>query len=299
MSKYWLILKERWQASSDKKLFFNWVILRLKKIFRFDFLDHPTNSDLEPIDIVIPTVSKDHSLLEKVLASLKNIKQPINKIYIVSQPDEFIKAFCLQHQCVFVDERSVLGYGKEAITYQFSNLDRRGWIFQQLLKLSGNKFVERENYFIVDSDTILIRPHSLLEKGKFVLFENEEWNEPYFTAFKKMFGYPVQSRLSFTSHMMIFNTNRLKEMKDELENRNGQSWDQVYLSTIDQTEQSCVSDYDTYAGWLWIHYPETITRKPLYNCTRHRDELNSLEELTKKYDKKYRSISFHSYHLKK
>lgn len=294
-NKYWSIIQTRWQSSPDKSLFLNWVWLRIKKILHIKFSDQCQKDNREVVDVVIPTISKDHQLLETVIASLDNLCQRINKIYIISQPNEFIEKFCREHDCIFVDETSILGYGKEAITYQAGGLDRRGWLFQQLLKLSGDKIVEQKNYFVLDSDTVLIKPHNLIEKGKFVFWENEEWHQPYFNSFYKLFGYKVKNRLSFTSHMMVFNVNKLAEMKQELEKASGKPWDQAYISTANPNEPSCISDYDTYGSWLYLHYPEQITRKPLYNRTLTRDKLAKKEELTANYKNRYRSLSFHSY----
>src|SRR3990167_6504843 len=122
-----------------------------------------------------------------------------------------------------------------------------------------------------------------------VFFENEEWHEPYFRAFEKMFGYKAKNRFSFTSHMMIFNVENLKKMKNELEIKHKISWDKIYLSNIDEREMSCVSDYDTYANWVFYHFPEKVIRKPLYNRSISRTELSNLENLKEKYKNKYKS----------
>src|SRR3989344_947985 len=294
MGKYLEIIKNRWQSSKNKFLFLNWVFLRIKKVFRIDFYDD-CEKKTGKVDLIIPTVSKDYVLLEKYLESLKNLCQEINKIYVVSGHNKEILSFCARHNLIFIDENSVLGYGKETIKYIVSGVDRSGWIFQQLLKLSGEKFIDMEKYIIVDSDTILINKHSFLNGNKFVFFENEEWHEPYFRSFEKMFGYKAKNRLSFTSHMMIFNVENLKKMKNELEIKHKMSWDKIYLSNIDEREMSCVSDYDTYANWVFYHFPEKVIRKPLYNRSISRTELSNLENLKEKYKNKYKSISFHSY----
>lgn len=270
------------------------IILRILRAFKFRF--NVKDFDNRPVDTVIITTSKDYELLERHLESLKeNLRQDINKIYLVSLPQKEIMDFCASHNVTFIDERWVLGYGKESITYTVNGADRSGWIFQQLLKLSSDKFVEMENYIIVDSDTILINKSSFLEKGKFIFFENEEWHEPYFRAFKKMFGYSTKNGLSFTSHMMIFNIKNLKLMKNELENKHGMAWDKVYLSNIDEKEMSCISDYDTYANWVLCNFPEKVITEPLYNTSFNRTKLLHLKESMKNLKNEYKSISFHGY----
>jgi hypothetical protein len=292
--KYYLwIIKTRWQ--SNPLLFGYWLLLRIKKFFKIDFLTECSDQEIQ-IDIVIPTVSKDYALLQEVVTSIRqNICQSINKVYIVSRNDKDIIDFCSANNCQFIDELTILGYGKNAISYTVQGIDRSGWMFQQLLKLGADTFTESENYFVLDSDTILINKHSLLENGKFVFFQNEEWHKPYFRSFKKIFGYSAPTKLSYTSHMMIFNHEKLTVMKQEMEQKHRISWDQVYLSTIDPNEASCISDYDTYANWLLYNYPELVINRPLYNKPLPRSEFKPLGQLQEEYSSKLKSLSFHSY----
>lgn len=294
MKHYLNIIQSRLQSRKSFSIILAWHILRIKKLLKIDFnIKDPSDTK---IDLVIPTVSKDFDLLQEVLkAAKKNIVQPINKIFIVSRKDLTIEKFCSDNGYVFVDELSVLGYGKDAITYMVGNVNRNGWMFQQLLKLSGEKFVEMENYFVVDSDTILIRPHSLIENGAWTFFQNEEWNQPYFDSFKTLLGYDAPTTLSYTSHMMIFNTDNLRRMKKELEEKHGISWDKAYVSTASPTEPSCISDYDTYANWVLYNLPGKVKNRVFYNKGLSRDYFASWEELAKKYGRKYNSLSFHSY----
>jgi len=268
-------------------------LLQLKLFFKIGF--EPKNPAQKEIDIVIPTISKDFSLLDNVISSLKNLKQTVNKIFIVSQENDEIISFCKKNNLVFIEEKSLLGYGKEKIDYQVNKIDRSGWIFQQLLKLSGDKIVEKEDYLVLDSDTVLTATNSFVDNNRFVFYQNKEWHQPYFESFKKIFGYTTKNKLSFTSHMMIFNKKLLSEMKQEMEKRWGKSWDQVYLMTINNKEASCVSDYDTYANWVLYHHPNLVTEQPFYNKSLSRKKLDSLSTLEKNYGKRYKSVSFHSY----
>lgn len=271
------------------------LYLRVRKAAKVDFA--PEEARGESIDIVIPTVSKDHDLLLCSIESIKmHLMHPINAVHIISNESAEMREFCLKHSFDFINERDLYGYGPREIDYKVTGKNRAGWIFQQLLKLSGDKFVKMKNYLVVDSDTLLIRPHLFIKGGKFVFFQSEEYHSPYFRAFKNMFAYPVQSRLSLTCHMMIFNIELLKEMKDELETKHGMSWDKVYLSTIDDTESSCISDYDTYANWVHVNHPEKVLFTPFYNVSLARSFLAPLPELVKKYSDRYKSLSFHHYH---
>jgi hypothetical protein len=296
MKSYLFLIKSRMLSKKWLLLIVSWHIVRIKKIFCIQFKRNSNVASNAKIDIVIPTISKDFDILSEVIAGIKkNISHPINKIYIVSKDTADINSFCINNGCIFIDEIKVLGYGKNKITYCVNGVDRSGWMYQQLLKLSGDEFVEMDNYFVIDSDTVLINPHTFIEKEKFVFLQSEEWHEPYFKVFKKIFGYDAPTLLSFTSHMMIFNKKMLKEMKEEMKTKHNKEWGEVYAGTANKTEASCVSDYDTYANWVLYNYPEKTKGVIFYNKGLARNHFDTLTALEKKYSNKYNSLSFHSY----
>jgi hypothetical protein len=90
--------------------------------------------------------------------------------------------------------------------------------------------------------------------------------------------------------MMIFNKNLLGQMKRELEARTQQSWFDAYISTSSRTEQSCVSDYDTYANWMLRNYPEKALIRPFRE--HHVDQLAILEymELVDKHNRGVQAV---------
>ncbi len=291
--KYIEILANHYRSRENLRLFIWWLALRLMKRLKIGF--GYRNCDVSrKIDIVIPTISKDFEILSLVVQSLRFVEQRVNKIYIVAPKDPRIEKFCIDNNLTFVDEISVLGFGKNYIHYCVDGKDRSGWLFQQLLKLSGDRFVEMDDYLVVDSDTVYVNRNCFVCKGKYVLYANEEWHQPYFRSFRHLFGYDAPTKWSLTSHMMIFNKNLLGQMKRELEARTQQSWFDAYISTSSRTEQSCVSDYDTYANWMLRNYPEKALIRPFYNQNVLRSDIKALDVLCATYRSQH-SISFHSY----
>ena len=175
------------------------LLLKIKKLLLVGF-ERDTQKKPPKIDIIIPTVSKDFALIGNVIGSFSKLNHEINKIYVVAPQNQEIIDYCSSRNLNFVDEKTVLGYGKEAIDYKVNGVDRSGWMFQQLIKLSGERVVEMDNYFILDSDTIIADNFSLIENGKWIFYQNEEWHAAYFEAFYKMFGYKTRNTLSFTSN---------------------------------------------------------------------------------------------------
>jgi hypothetical protein len=250
-----------------------------------------------PIDVVIPTVSKDFDTLSTVISQLKiNLENKVNSIFIVSKEEESIINFCKENNLNFINENSVLGYSKEKIKYEVSGIDRSGWLFQQLLKLSSESFVTSENYLVTDSDTILINKHNFIDdKNRFVFQMSEEWHTPYRKTFEKIFGYKPQTKLSFVSHMMIFNKKILSEMKTEIESIHNKKWDSVIIENINNSELSCFSEFETYGNFIKNKYPEKIKLVPFYNLSLHKNQLHDIKNLINKYKENYNSLSFHDY----
>ncbi len=275
--------------------FAEWHKLCAAWLLRAGF-DDDTLPDGVEVDVVIPTVPKDLELLDGVLAGIRRyLGHPIGTVYIVAPRCDATVDFCREHDCVFADERTLLGYGKEATPYVALGQDRSGWLFQQLLKLAAADLVQRDHYLVIDSDTILIRRHVFTHAGKYLFLTSGEWHPPYFSAFRELFGYPAPRSISYTAHMMLFNREHLRAMKAELEVRHGLRWDRAYQSCTSPDEPSCTSDYDNYAYWMWHRHPDAMQDRPFYNASLPRGRLGSLAELREIHGEKWKSLSFHSY----
>ena len=95
--------------------------------------------------------------------------------------------------------------------------------------------------------------------------------------------------------MMLFNVDKLREMKAEISLLHGSSWDKAYIDCCETTEMSGISDYDTYAQWLVKKYPNEVIIKPFYNKSVPRAKHSDIDYLSNFYSSSYNSLSFHSY----
>lgn len=294
-------IKTRLGIRHQFSLVTNYIWLHIKQILKIDFVEDCllVNENKEKIDVFIKTVNWDRAIMKIMLESIKrNMCNCLGEVYIVSRAEEDLIIYCKENGYNFINEKSVLGYDKEHIKYEVNGKDRSGWVFQQLIKLAGDKYVKTRRYLTVDSDTILINKHIFLEginNDKVVFRHNTEWHDAYFRSFEKLFGYEAPTRLSFTSHMMLFDVEYLREMKKEIEIKKGKSWDDAYIDLADPKEASSMSDYDTYANWVLYNHPENVITRPLYNSGVSRSNFDSLNKLTNKYSKKYKTISFHNW----
>lgn len=284
------------KRSVELDLIYFYVVLKIKKIFKIGYTPNKIETE-KHIDILIVTTSKDFELLNEVVKSTTKINHIIDTIHIVGPNDIQITDYCSKNNLKFIDENSILGYSKDTINYFPNGIDRRGWFFQQLLKLSGDKLVTNNDFFIIDSDTIITDNIDLIDKrGRYIFYQSEEWHHPYSRAFEILFGYKRKSCLSYVSHMMIFNKGLLGEMRNEIEKKHGVSWDEAHKKTIDNEEQSCVSEYENYANWVRINKANKFSELPLYNLSLPRSKLGFFKNNLNLYYKKYKTVSFHSYH---
>ena len=289
IKKIFLFLKAR---NFNPVIITSLVLICIKKILKIGLKEKEYKQ--EEIDVVIPTISKDYILINKVIDSLKYVKQNINKIYIISNNNEEIRNFCKLHNIVFVNEDLVLGYNKSHINYNVFGIDRSGWIFQQLLKLASDKIVEKENFLILDSDTFFIKDISFIKNnGKFCLQQSCEWHQKYFDVYKILLQQKRVNTFSCVSHMMLFNKKILSDLKSEIEKKNNKTWDRAILDLIDDSDTSYFSEYETYANFVKSNYSGKVYFKVFFNKAFKRDCLYKID--IKKYSKKYNSLSFHEY----
>ena len=104
-----------------------------------------TGASLE-IDIVIPTAYKDIKVLPLCLEGVKNcVQDKIREIYVISTDNDEVKRICSNHSCKFINEKELMGFSPSDMTK--IREDKRGWLYQQLIKLCGN-IGTCENYLV-------------------------------------------------------------------------------------------------------------------------------------------------------
>lgn len=254
-----------------------------------------TPSNLK-IDIIIPSIKKDFVVLPYTIASArKNIKHPIVNIYVVSPDSEEIKTFCAEKNCIFVDENRVLPITKKDIEYNVNGLDRSGWLFQQFLKWSGDEFCSQEYYLVLDSDTIFVTPRVFEKQGKIIFNFSDEYHKPYFDIYERLLNIKANCPVSFTSHHMLFQVTRIKELKRLIEKKFSMKWHEAILFLLNKNQVSGCSDYETYGQFMFLKYRNDILIEYWHNLSLKRDLIRDVSLLSKKFAGKYKTISFHSW----
>lgn len=211
----------------------------------------PDASDT-PLDVIIPVISKDLDILPYCLEGIKiNVANSIKNIYLVGPNEKSIKEFADKYNLIFVEENSVLGFGPKDLNYVTKNgTNRSGWLFQQLLKLSGN-IGDCENFITIDADHILLKPHVFITSdGKYVFYRSQEFHWQYVLSNFKLLGRFRIPLLSYVAHKMVFNKSELLKLKKHIEKRSGLPWTEAIINTIDRVDISSFSEFELYANFV-------------------------------------------------
>lgn len=224
------------------------------------------------------------------------ILHPITNIYIVAPPSsKKLREIAKKHNCIFVDETSILGFDKEAINYKVNNINRNGWIYKMLINLAADTVCKSRYILILDADTCFIAPQIFLHKDRPLFNLSNEYHQPYFDATKRLLGIRHRLSRSFITHYMLFDAEILKSLRTTIESKWHKPWHQAIIDVIDKTETSGFADYETYGDY----YMATAKKRPILNYWSNEsltvDSFDDLEKITKSLRRSFRSISLHNY----
>jgi len=251
--------------------------------------------DKKEIDVVIPVTNKDLHILPLCLEGVRNcISNPVRDIYIVAKNTDEIVEFCANHGTKFVDETKVLGFGPEELNIVTKdNVNRSGWLFQQLLKLSGS-IGTCENYLCIDADHVLIRKHTFVDSfGTPVFYMSYEQHEPYYRNIRNLLPNVPLTDLSYVAHKMIFNRKKVMELHETIQKNNnveGTLWWEKIVNSLDLNTHSGFSEFETYGNFVKekLHRPWLQKRLPY-------SKMANYTELREKYAGHRASLTFPDY----
>ncbi|WP_342745685.1 DUF6492 family protein [Paenibacillus herberti] len=249
---------------------------------------------LPRIDVLVPAIEKDLHTLPRAIRSVRSqVRHPIGEIIIVAPRKDSIVSLCRSNGWRFVDENTVLPLGKKDIHYRSARWERSGWLFQQLLKLSGDKLCSADYFLVIDADTVLIRPHTFRTGGR-TTFYTRSWTQPeYLRMHTRLMGRKASAPRSLVTHYMLFEKKKLREMKSDIEVRHGMSWHRAILTKLDRKQQFGFSEYETYGNFVYSRDPGSVRLLTAQNRALHTGVSSLTPERTKELAAKYRSVSFH------
>jgi hypothetical protein len=215
------------------------------------------------IDFVIPCHPKDFQSLRLCINGLKNITC-VNRVFVISKDDPLIEGVChisesLYDEYVTKEKINNIWLEKNPILSY-----RTKWIYQQFLKLLSVKIIKdlTHSFVVVDSDTIFLRDVQFNSK-LFYYCRAEEYHKPYLEPIKKLFS--IENTIGFSAicHHMIFNKEKLTTMIEDIENRFVGEFASIVLGILDYREGSCFSEWDTYANYMILNFPEMCQQRQL------------------------------------
>ena len=217
------------------------------------------------IDFVIPCHPKDFPSLKICVTSIKENISIVNRIFIICNDNPNIDGvihFPEQNYGEFIDREKIA----EKFRQHCPNLlYRTKWIYQQFIKLFSAKVISEltDSYVIVDSDTVFLKDISF-NPDKFYYCKAEEYHKPYLEPIKKLFDVEETIGFSTICHHMIFHKKTLNEMIENVKKTfKSDSFFDTVLSTLDYTESSCMSEWDLYANYMLLNYPEMCQQRQL------------------------------------
>lgn len=251
---------------------------------------------LSPIDILIPATAKDFLTLPYVVNyAIKNIRHHITNIFIVVPTGTDVCSSLAAIKNLYFIEEDFFNINRALFdSYIIGDLDRRGWLLQQFIKLSGDKLCEEDKFLVLDADTVIVKEQSFECNGKDILLFSDEYHWPYYDCFEKIFEYKTSDRISFVSHHMLLDKHFLRAMKEEIEYKNHDQWIAAIVKNCDFTNPSCFSEYETYGHWMLKNNRKKILRQYFYNKAFPREYIKNINNLIYK-NKNIKSLSFHSY----
>lgn len=271
--------------------------LWLKTIFHKDINFYQNiHSDL-PIDIVLAAIDKDYKVLVYVINSIrKYIMHPIGKIIIISPKSNKIIDLCNRNNCYFIDESLVLPITKGDINYKVDNINRDGWLFQQLLKYAADRYCINQYYLVTEADTVFLRPRIFEKNNKILLpCSHQLCHIPYFNSYKAIFGKEIRPLVNFTTHHTLINKKRLNQLKLDIEHNCKKPWYRAIIENIDKTDGSAISDYETYGQYMYNNYRNEVQLEDWSNISLKRSSFSMIDTLMSELSKNYKTVSFQSY----
>jgi hypothetical protein len=265
---------------------------RLREIISFAQPSDPLRDEVLPtIDIAIPCHRKDVDNLHLVIQGAReNVRNPIGQVILIAPKKLSIELEVRFPDCLILADESVLDAGIFKLVKRLVPEGRRGWVIQQLIKFQIAMSSNHAATLILDADTILLKPRVWLNGDHTqILCVAAEYHLPYKDHQRKMFG-GQSSLLSFVTHHQLMKGDTVKEIFG----CNGAGLVQ-WLQFADYTEESALSEYDTYGEWLVTHHPSKIRFAKWNNVSAKVNNRNTTySEIRDRYSQ-FHSISNHSY----
>ncbi len=212
----------------------------------------------EPIDVVIPCAKKDLPVLRQCIQSIKKYGKGVRRLIVVS-------ATPLTDEAEWFDEKrypfSLAGMGEalfpgdpEQAHWFATTCSRRGWIYQQLLKLYAPLVIPgiSSQVLVLDADVVFLRPVSFLSREGVGLYtQGGGHHAPYFQAIHRLLPDLQCDTRSGIAHHMLLQRPVIEALFDDIRFESGEEPWRAICQSID-LNHLCGSSFSEYE--LYFHY---------------------------------------------
>jgi len=230
--------------------------------------------------------SKDRQSVVLTIESIHRYSlNPVSKIFLVC--NEAVRPHWIPKGVLYIyeGELSITSVVLKAL----KDSPYKGWILQQILKISGFQYSER--FVTIDCDTILLKPHIFFINSSTVLRLAYE-HSPHYRTFEKGLHINGGRLFSFTCHMMPYKAELIRSLIARIEYVSGQNWALYICAYAQKHGMSVAVDYDLYARHI-LSTNEPIVFRPWLNKSLDLANFNCIDRLKETFPKR-QSVSFHN-----
>jgi len=254
--------------------------------------EYPASSNLE-VDVIVNLNSKDIEVLPRCIESIrKHLAHPIVELYVISEQSIRVQSLCRALGVIHINESDVL---KTKFPYEKAGqeeLDREGWLFQQMLKFESNRIGKAQSKFIMDADSVLIKRKAFSDGKVTFLPVGPYFKAEYMDAYSRIFKEDPINFISNVCHSMLINTEHLNFMKNQIEQLHGMPWREAIYANIELTKVSSFSEFESYAHFVQKHFPEHYSLAIFKILDLSQKRLASLVELEKEFSTDFDALGF-------
>jgi hypothetical protein len=204
------------------------------------------------IDVFIPLGPNDGDLIKTVVQhAVKNVVD-VGNVHIVTSQD--LSTVDWESDNVFVHDENIFSEYWDYIPIK----ERKGWYFQQLLKLlAWQKITISDTYLVLDADTFILKPCVFTLDGKIQFNVGTEHHDEYFKHMTKL--HPslqrVHNNYSGICHMMPFDQSIIKNLITMVEtyhaviNNIRKPFWKLFIDVVDLSQESAASEYEIFFNY--------------------------------------------------
>jgi hypothetical protein len=189
------------------------------------------------IKIIIISKDENSNSIQYILDSFQK-----NEIFLISPKADITKYSA--KNLIKINDNNILDFNK---LKEKLDLERFGWYYQQFLKYQSVLTLDGEEFLIIDGDTIIDKS---LAKSNTLFRTDKSTVEGYSNLYKELFPEHTLNGKSFITNQMVFKKAYLKEIIDDIENDNSNSWIEKVTELVKNNKNFMFSEYQVYAEYI-------------------------------------------------